>query len=124
MGFDFGTVSMPYGDAWRTSRRLMHTHLNQGAAQAYQPIQMESARQFVCEILEAKQEIGVVSRVARANFGRMMAKILYGIEAEKDVREQLSISEKCIEAFKTGFTPGNFLVDVLPFCASSLSFLF
>jgi hypothetical protein len=102
----------------------MHTHLNQGDAQTYQPIQMTSAREFVCEILKAKQEIGVVSHVARANFGRMMAKVLYGIEAEKDVREQLSMAEKGIEAFKTGFTPGNFLVDVLPFCASSFLFCF
>jgi hypothetical protein len=124
MGFDFGTVAMPYGDAWRTSRRLMHTHLNQGAASKYQPTQVTFARKLARDILRAKQDIGVVSQVVHANFGRMMVTLMYGIHNEDAVSKQLSLAEKAMEAFSVGFTPGNFLVDVLPLCKGTCFFCF
>jgi cytochrome P450 len=116
MGIDWATPVAPYGDTWRTHRRLLHAHLNRDVATKYQPTQIASARKFAKEILTARQEVGMVSHVALENFGRMMIQMVYGIDSEEAAREHLSLAEFLLEAFSVAFTPGHFLVDFLTFC--------
>jgi cytochrome P450 len=122
MGLDFNVSVMPYGQVWRTSRKLLHTHLHQGIASKYQSIQMASARKLVQDILVVRQDVGMVSHVVRASFGRMMMKMVYGIDKEEAAKEQLSLAETVIEAFGVSITPGHFLVDFLTFCKPSCYF--
>jgi cytochrome P450 len=116
MGLDWVTPLAPYGEPWRTARRLLHSHLHQGVVSKYQPIQIASARKLAQDILVAKQEIGAVSPIVRSNFGRMIMKLAYGIESEKTAREQLSMAEDILEKISEAFTPGRFLVDMFTFC--------
>jgi cytochrome P450 len=120
MGLDFMTSVMPYGETWRTARRLLHTHLHQGVASKYEPTQIESARKFALETLAAKQDVGAVSHLVRSNFGRMMIKLVYGIDSEDYASEHLEQSEEIISAFSEAFTPGRFLVDLMPACEHAI----
>jgi hypothetical protein len=115
MRFDWATPVAPYGERWRTHRRLLHAHLHQSVAGKHQSTQITSARKLAREIVVAKQEVGTLSHVVQANFGRTMMKMTYGIESEKAAKENLALGEKLLEAFSVGFTPGHFLVDVLTF---------
>jgi hypothetical protein len=116
MGFDWLTSMMPYGDIWRTSRRLLHAHLHQGAASKYHFTQIMAARKLAQEILIAQQDVGMLSHVVRANFGRMIIEMVYGIVSEESASEQLSLAEEAIEASNPAFVPGHFLVDLMTFC--------
>jgi hypothetical protein len=78
-------------------------------------MQITSARKLAQEILVAKQDIGMISHVVQANFGRMMMKMTYGINTEETVSEQLCLAEKVLVALSVTSTPGHFLVDFLPF---------
>jgi hypothetical protein len=122
MGLDFMTGVIPYGDVWRTTRRLLHAHLHQSVALKYRPTQLISARKLAHEILAAQQEVGTVSPVVRANFGRMIVKLTYGIDTEEAASKHLALAEKVLDAFSASITPGHFLVDLLTFC--ELSFVF
>jgi hypothetical protein len=124
MGFDFNTALMPYGDTWRTSRRRIHAHLHQGVAPKYHPTQILSARKLAREILVAKQDVNALSHVVGTNFGRMMIKMMYGIDTEEAARKHLSLAEKILDAFSVGVTPGHFLVDFLTFCGHCFSLCF
>jgi hypothetical protein len=116
MGTEWATSLAPYGGAWRTARRLLHSHLHQDAATKYYPVEIAFARKLTQEILVAKQEVGAVSHIVRSNFGRMIMKMAYGIESEKIASEQLSVAQKWVEAFVMASTPGRFLVDTFTFC--------
>jgi hypothetical protein len=124
VGVGWITSAAPYGEAWRTARRLQHAYLHKGVAIKYQSVQVASARKLAREILFAKQDAGAVAHIVRSNFGRMIMKMTYGIESEQTASEQLSIAEKYIEIATEAFTPGRFLVDVLTFCELCLFFLF
>jgi cytochrome P450 len=116
MGLDFITSVTPYGDIWRTARKLLHAHLHQGVVSKYHPTQITSARNFAQDILITRQDADALSPVVSANFGRTIIKMVYGIDTEEAASEQLSLAEDVLEAFSTAFAPGRFLVDSLEFC--------
>jgi hypothetical protein len=119
MGLDFMTPVAPYGDVWRTARRLLHAHLHQGVASKYHTTQIASARKLARDILVTRQGPDALSPVVRANFGRTIIKMVYGIDTEEVASEQLSLAEDILEAYSAAFAPGHFLVDFLPFCKRS-----
>jgi hypothetical protein len=116
MGLDWVTSMTPYGNAWRSARRLLHAHLHQGVVLKYQPTQIVSARKLAREILIANQDISMLSHILHRNFGRMTMNMVYGIDSEEVANEQLSIVEKLADAIIESFMPGRFLVDFLTFC--------
>jgi cytochrome P450 len=112
---DWITSTAPYGEAWRTARRLLHSHLHKGVVTKYQPVQIASARKLAQDILVAKQEVGAISNIVRSSFGRLSMNITYGIETETTAKEQLSLAEEFIKITAVAFTPGRFLVDMFTF---------
>jgi hypothetical protein len=119
MGLDFITTVTPYGDVWRTARRLLHAHLHQGVASKYHHTQIVSARKLAQDILITRQDANMLSPVVRANFGRTIIKMVYAIDTEEVASEQLSLAEEVLAAFSLSFAPGHFLVDFLSFCERS-----
>jgi cytochrome P450 len=116
MDFAWLTSVVSYGGVWRTARRLLHAHLHQGVASKYQPTQMASARKLTQDILVTQQDADMLSPVVRANSGRTIIKMVYGIDTEEVASKQLSLAEDVLSAFSASFTPGHFLVDSLPIC--------
>lgn len=48
MGYDKWQFGLqPYGEAWRTGRRVFHAGVHQGVVHKYEPLQIQSARAFL-----------------------------------------------------------------------------
>jgi cytochrome P450 len=121
MGFDWLLSRLHYGDAWRRGRRLLHAHVHPGVSPRYHSTQLLSARRFARDILNAKQDNEVLPHVIRANIGRTIIKIVYGIDVKDSGSEFISMPEKVIGDVNEGSIPGRFLVDFLPICKRYIS---
>jgi hypothetical protein len=128
MDLDWLLAFMPYGDNWRRSRKLLHAHIHAGAATVHQPVQLSSARRFICDLLasETSRPVDRLSHAAKAvlpwmirsNFGLTAIRMTYGI----DVRDPPSVTkftetpEGVLKAINEAGVPGKFLVDFFPWC--------
>jgi hypothetical protein len=110
MGFDWLLSMQPYGELWRRGRKLLHGHVHQGVTPQYQPVQLESARRFIREILLAKTDKDALPHAIKSNFGRSIIRMVYGIDPNQ-----------VLENISEASTPGRFLVDFLPMRTCSLS---
>jgi cytochrome P450 len=107
---------LPYGDAWRRKRKMLHAHVHQGVIARYRPIQVASARRLARDILKVDADKEALPRAIRLNFGQTIMEAVYGIEVNDPESEFISLPEKVLDAFSVAFTPGRFLVDYFPFC--------
>jgi hypothetical protein len=114
MGLKWLLSMQPYGDLWRRGRKLLHGHVHQGVAPQYHPVQIESARRFIREILLTKTEKEALPHAIQSNFGRSIIKMIYGIDAKGDDSEYITIPERVLANISEGGTPGRFLVDFIP----------
>jgi cytochrome P450 len=114
MDFHWTIGAMPYGERWRQSRKLLHAHVHSGAASAYQPVQMSSARRFVLDLLQNKNDKDVLPLLVRTNFGKTIIQMTYGIDVKHQVDEYVSLPEEVLHALNVATTPGRFLVDIIP----------
>lgn len=129
---DLGWVMtvLPYGERWRRSRKLLHTHVHSGAAPQYQPVQLRGARQFVRELLAAEPTRpsnklseaakGALPRMVKTNFGGTAMEMVYGLQIRgPEMKAQfLDVPEMVNDAVSESATPGRFLVDFLPLSQS------
>jgi cytochrome P450 len=128
MDLDWLLAVMPYGEQWRQSRKLLHAHVHAGAAVAYQPAQLASARHFVCDLLtsETTRPVdrlsdaakAVLPRMIRTNFGLTAIRMTYGIDISDpaSVASYINTPEGVLQAVNEAGIPGRFLVDFFPLC--------
>jgi cytochrome P450 len=117
---------LPYGEHWRRSRKLLHTHTHAGAATNYQPVQLRGAREFVRDLLAAEATRpedklseaakAVLPRMVQSNFGVTGMEMVYGIRIRgPDMKARfLDIPETINHAVSESASPGRFLVDFFP----------
>lgn len=120
MKLDWSFVMMSYGEPWRSRRKLMHTHVHQGVSDRYHKIQVSSARRFARDILNAELNQEALPRAIRLNFAQMTTKTVYGIDVDRYDSKYVALPEKVNADFSEVCTPGRFLVDFIPICASPL----
>jgi cytochrome P450 len=116
VGFDWGLTVLPYGDRWKQSRKLLHSHVHTSAATAYQPVQLASARALVLELLRTEHRQDVLPAMVRANFGRTTIKMVYGIDIKSGEEEYITMPEQVLHILSEAAIPGRFLVDLFPIC--------
>jgi hypothetical protein len=68
----------------------------------------------VRDLLAAKQDKEVLPALIRANFGRTIIKIMYGIDVGDEESEYISLPEKVLEQINELGQPGRYLVDLFP----------
>jgi hypothetical protein len=120
-------ASMPYGEYWRQSRKIIHTYFHAGAATEFEPIQIQGARRFVRDLLAAEQQSSGIDRLSdaakatlpnqiRLYLARTGVRMTYGIDLCDSATEAKYIDgpEAIMRAFGVGATPGRFLVDYFP----------
>lgn len=49
---------MPYGDRWRTTRKIFHLGLRQAACESYKPIQQSESRRLAMDLIKTPQVFG------------------------------------------------------------------
>jgi cytochrome P450 len=116
MGFGWMLTLLPYGDHWRRSRKLLHTHMHPGIMPKYHSVQLAAARRFARDILDAKQDDDVLHRMIHTSIGQTIIKVVYGIDLNETDSEYVSLTEKLVDNFNEATLPGRFLVDFLPVC--------
>jgi cytochrome P450 len=62
MGAGWPLALARYGDRWRLQRRLLHEHINSGAAPKYKGVQLRSTRKFLKTLLKDNDVSALVRR--------------------------------------------------------------
>jgi hypothetical protein len=114
MDMMWSLARLPYAEKWRRGRKLLHAHVHQGVAHRYHAIQLASARRFARDILSVQTDKAALAPAIRANFGRTIIKIVYGLDAPSAESEYISLAEQVIRHAVQAAGPGRFLVDSWP----------
>ncbi|TFY55722.1 hypothetical protein EVG20_g9214 [Dentipellis fragilis] len=113
LGWDFGTGMLPYGDKWRTRRRLMHKHFHFNAALAYRPLQEAKVHDFLRHVHGDKWRFERYLRVAAADIS---LSISYGHGVgDPDEDRFVRAAEDSMAMLSGAVFPGAMVVNVFPF---------
>ncbi|KJA17691.1 hypothetical protein HYPSUDRAFT_146170 [Hypholoma sublateritium FD-334 SS-4] len=112
LGWDFSFAHMPYGDRWRTHRRLFHDQFQQSIAPAYWPIQQREAHALLRRLLHSPEKLDYH---LRHNIAAVIMDITYGITIADHDDQYITMAEKALEGAGQAASPGAFLVDIIPF---------
>ncbi|KIJ62870.1 hypothetical protein HYDPIDRAFT_176296 [Hydnomerulius pinastri MD-312] len=113
LSHDMRILMIPSGERFRRLRKAIHTHLQPKAAETYQEMQRENAREAIIDILnDPKHHIEHAQRYAAS----VILRITYGksTPTSNDDPEVQRIHEG-VEHFQYAVRPGAHLVDRLPF---------
>jgi cytochrome P450 len=113
---DWSFVVLPYGEAWRRKRKLMHAHIRSDALPRYTPTQTAAARRLARDILATPPEPDALYRAVRLNFGQAILKAMYGIDVDSGESDYITLPEKVLADFNEAGIPGRFMVDMIPAC--------
>ncbi|KAF8880413.1 cytochrome P450 [Infundibulicybe gibba] len=111
MGWRDFTSVMPYGDLWRSHRRVLEQSFKKDAAAQYEPIQASKIRQMLRVLLEDHDNLHTHARIAI--IGTIMA-ILYGHNTSSLDDELVRIAEDTLDAGLKAVLPGTALVNIFP----------
>ncbi|KIJ31579.1 hypothetical protein M422DRAFT_185734 [Sphaerobolus stellatus SS14] len=101
----------PYTIWWRRHRKTMHSSFHPKATEAYHPVQVKHTRELLRRLLRSPE---MYSAHLLHAAGAMIMEITYGIEVEAENDLYLMNAHKVLHAVDEAATPGNFLVDILP----------
>jgi hypothetical protein len=129
---DWVIATYPYGDSWRHARKLLHFHVRAGAAVKYERIQLRSARRFIRDLLASEEPRpsdrmcvdakSALPRLIRENFAHNAVRLIYGIDVRDSSKDAhyVDVPEQVLAATNKAGIPGQFFVDLMPFCKFSL----
>ncbi|KAF9223307.1 cytochrome P450 [Gyrodon lividus] len=112
MSNDMRLLVMGSGERFRRLRKAVHTHLQPRAAEAYQDMQMDTARVVILDILnDPKHHVEHARRYAAA----VILRLIYGksTPTAHDDPEVVRI-RGAVSNFQAVLHPGAFLVDRIP----------
>ncbi|EKM77271.1 hypothetical protein AGABI1DRAFT_77713 [Agaricus bisporus var. burnettii JB137-S8] len=110
MGWDYIFAFQKYGTWWRRHRRQFHDHFHPNVVYKYQPIQVDSARGFVRDLLESPEKFRYHIRYA---FADSILKAMYGMDVQEN-ESYVGHAETTLAGLAVAGHPGSFLVDMFP----------
>ncbi|KAF5309392.1 hypothetical protein D9619_012297 [Psilocybe cf. subviscida] len=110
-GYYDSFVMLPYGDEWRSQRRLVVHDLSPSMTPRYYGLQETAARMLVRNVL-AKPE-SLRSEV-QLRIGMIILRVAYGYKVESTADPMLKIPLSVLENFSIATAPGKWLVDIIP----------
>ncbi|KAH7920047.1 cytochrome P450 [Leucogyrophana mollusca] len=100
-------ILAPAGEQFRRLRKAAHTHFNAKAADSYAPIQMESARDVIVNILDDPNNHQTHAKRYAAS---VILKVTYGKTARtSDADREIMLIHKMLERFQALMRPGAIL---------------
>ncbi|KAH7884150.1 cytochrome P450 [Phlebopus sp. FC_14] len=105
-------VLEPSGERFRRMRKAVHTHLQPRAAESYQGIQMENAKNVIVDLLNDPKNHQVHAQRYAAS---VILRVTYGksTPTSNDDPEVMRV-HKTLAHFQEAMRPGAFLVDRIP----------
>lgn len=125
---DWVIATYPYGDRWRQGRKLLHSYARAGAVVKYEGIQLRSARRLIRDLLASEvsrpkdrmcaDARSALPQLIRKSFALNAVRIIYGIDVQDSVKDAhyVDVPEKVLAATNKAGIPGQFFVDLIPFC--------
>ncbi|KAI0298785.1 cytochrome P450 [Multifurca ochricompacta] len=111
MNFTPSIVLAPYGDHWKSMRRITQQSLNRSSSLAFLPSQLGDARLLLQELLvHPENYIGAI----RYALGKNIIENTYGIRITSPSSEYVKLSRETHEVIQNAVVPGSFFVDVFP----------
>ncbi|TFK64565.1 cytochrome P450 [Pluteus cervinus] len=111
MGWDWSFGHMPYGERWKTHRRLFHRQFQQSVAHRFWPLQLTEAHDLIRRLLHSPENL--IDHLRRST-ASMIMNVIYGIHIAPDDDKYINIAEKALEGMAKAAQPGAFLVDLIP----------
>ncbi|KAI0309928.1 cytochrome P450 [Amylostereum chailletii] len=111
MGWDFNSAFTPYGNKWRTSRRMMHQFMHLNASKAYHPLLASKAR----ALLDDLQRDPDTFRESLSQYSASIAmSIAYAYDVRRGHDQYASISEKAFAKLSRTTSPGAVIANAFP----------
>ncbi|KAH9990779.1 cytochrome P450 [Russula vinacea] len=112
MNFTPSIVLAPYGEHWKSMRRITQQSLNRSSSLAFLPSQLLDARLLLQELLvHPNNYIGAI----RYALGKNIIENTYGIRITSPIQRQyVKLSRETHEVIQNAVVPGSFFVDVFP----------
>ncbi|TFY79263.1 hypothetical protein EWM64_g4749 [Hericium alpestre] len=111
IGWYFNLGLLPYGDAWRARRRLLHLRLAAGRAPSYFPLQMQKSAEVIRKLYDDPDEVLSHMRVAVTS---LTMEIAYGHEVAPKDDPFVALAEEAVAAVSDAALPGA-IVNAFPF---------
>ncbi|PFH49608.1 hypothetical protein AMATHDRAFT_76109 [Amanita thiersii Skay4041] len=112
MGWDWSFGHMPYGEKWKTHRKMFHQQFQQSVAPIHWPTQTREAHVLIRSLLYSPQDL--INHL-RHNAASTIMNVTYGITVSPKDDRYITVAEKALDGMAKAANPGAFLVEVLPF---------
>jgi hypothetical protein len=112
-------IVKPYSGTWRRHRRLFTQHLNLTSAPTFFDKQTTAAHTLLRSLLRTPTELQAHVRHAAAD---TILGIAYGYDIKPKDDPFVELAERMIKTVSQGVRPGGYMVNVFPWCESSLHF--
>jgi hypothetical protein len=111
----------PYSVSWRRHRRLFAQYLNPNSSRAFFDKETAAAHTLLRSLLRTPTGL-------EAHFRHAAADIILGIAYGYDIKPMddpfVELAERMVHTVGQGALPGRYMVNVFPWCESSLHFCF
>ncbi|KAI0310502.1 cytochrome P450 [Amylostereum chailletii] len=111
MGWDFNLGLMPYGNRWRTSRRMMHQFMHANVTKAYHPLLAFKTRALL-DNLQRDPDAFLESLSQYATSIAMS--IAYAYDVRPGYDQYVAISQKAAAQVSGALFPGAMIVNAFP----------
>ncbi|KZP06779.1 cytochrome P450 [Athelia psychrophila] len=111
MGWDGFFATMPYGDYWRTHRRLFTRHFDVDPTMNHHPMQTRAVHALLQDLLDAPNLWADHLSLAT---GKLLMDATYGIDVKSKDDKYITAPEESIKGLVKALTPGTFLAEGFP----------
>ncbi|KAI0092432.1 CyP450 monooxygenase [Irpex rosettiformis] len=114
-GWNFNMATMPYGNRWRSVRRMFHQHFNQAVTPNYRDKQTKEIHAFLRRCLEQPTGRPLDPFCIRLTLATIILDIVYGLRIEGMDDEYMKLAIDSMNAFSESRVTGRYWVDFMPF---------
>ncbi|KAI0056482.1 cytochrome P450 [Artomyces pyxidatus] len=111
MGFGPSIVLAPYGEHWKSMRRITQQSLNRASSLQFLPSQLADTRMLLQQLLDTPEKY--ISNIRYA-LGKNLIENTYGIKVDSPNSEFVKLSRETHEVIQNAVIPGSFFVDIFP----------
>ncbi|KAK0200101.1 cytochrome P450 [Desarmillaria ectypa] len=102
----------PYGETFRSHRKLLHSVLgSKSAIRTFYPMEEQEAVNLMKRLLDSPEKLH--SHIAQ-DVTALVLRITYGYDVKSDNDEMVALVNCAMEELSVASTPGQFLVDIIP----------
>ncbi|KII83024.1 hypothetical protein PLICRDRAFT_47437 [Plicaturopsis crispa FD-325 SS-3] len=112
MGWHWHLAALPYGEEFRTGRRLFHREFNPQASLRFRPLQLDVTHDLLRRLVVSPDQYSEhIIHMA----GTSIISVAYGMKVKPHDDPYIAAAELANRSLVAALSPGSFYVDYLPF---------